>query len=342
LVRLNFGQKNFLPLIVKLNPREFMEYRTQPGRRTRANAECGGRTAVGTAIAVSTPRAGHAGANKAAAFAQGGDRWQHAERDGLEAFVRKRQFNVGAEVLVRSLDDGAGHVWAQQRSESYKRYMSVTSIEKATAFEYRVAESGIDCTRAKRVIDLIESGTEDALFDHVGRRVSTPYGLLKDCRQHRRRVIVANKRTRWVVAAFLMSTAPCALSASEAREIVVIGDQQVNVAPLRLPTVRRIAIAENGASAPAANDVQTTCAKFGVDARDVQHYLRLAQVVSEHDYLHTLDWSPCYASGTVVFANGLQGVWGIQQLRAGSLKLNDGRELYLFCPQCKSRAFPRP
>ncbi|MBK9574695.1 MAG: hypothetical protein IPO43_19245 [Rhodoferax sp.] len=119
-------------------------------------------------------------------------------------------------------------------------------------------------------------------------------------------------------------------------------DRQVDLSPVRLPSVRRVAIAQNGATAPAAQDPQPQCARFRLGTGDVREYLRAAQVVSEHHYLHALDWSPCYASGTVVFANGLQGVWGIQQLRAGSLKLNDGREWFLFCPQCKSRAFPRP
>lgn len=154
--------------------------------------------------------------------------------------------------------------------------------------------------------------------------------------------MVRGEGTRFLAVALLMAVAPCALWASETDQRVAVGDQQVDVSPLRLPSARRVAIAQNGATAPAAQDPQPQCASFRLGVRDVREYLRVAQVVSEHDYLHALDWSPCYASGTVVFTNGLQGVWGIQQLRAGSLKLNDGRELFLFCPQCKSRVFPRP
>jgi hypothetical protein len=53
-----------------------------------------------------------------------------------------------------------------------------------------------------------------------------------------------------------------------------------------------------------------------------------------------LDWSPCYASGEVTFKNGLTGIWAIQQYRAGSLKLSNGRTYYLYCPQCQAKAFP--
>lgn len=109
----------------------------------------------------------------------------------------------------------------------------------------------------------------------------------------------------------------------------------------RLPKVTTVKITENGAVAPAAADISLNCSAFHLSKKDVVEYLRKAREVSQADYLHTLDWSPCFASGTVSFANGLRGTWGIQQLRAGSLKLNDGRMLYLYCPTCRAPAFAR-
>jgi hypothetical protein len=53
-----------------------------------------------------------------------------------------------------------------------------------------------------------------------------------------------------------------------------------------------------------------------------------------------LDWSPCYASGEITFKNGIRGTWAIQQYRAGSLKLSNGRTFYLYCPQCQAKVFP--
>ncbi len=155
-------------------------------------------------------------------------------------------------------------------------------------------------------------------------------------------MVISERTRRLVVAGWLMLAASGGLLAAEPQQSVKVGDQQVLVAPLRLPGVRRVVIEQNGDIAPAAEDTQPPCAKFRLGVRDVREYLRSAQLVNQHDYLHALDWSPCYASGTVFFSDGSQGVWGIQQLRAGSLKLNDGRELFLFCPQCKSRVFPRP
>ena len=116
-------------------------------------------------------------------------------------------------------------------------------------------------------------------------------------------------------------------------------DTEVSLSPLILPSIRAINIKENGATSPAAENVDPQCKRFRLTQSNVIDYLRTAQVTTEHDYLHTLDWSPCFASGTVYFQGGVTGVWGIQQHRAGSLKLSDGRDLYLYCPKCKSRQF---
>ena len=116
-------------------------------------------------------------------------------------------------------------------------------------------------------------------------------------------------------------------------------DSEVKFAPLILPRIQAINIKENGTISPAAENIDSQCKRFRLNQSNVIDYLRTAQVVSQHDYLHTLDWSPCFASGTVYFQGGVTGVWGIQQHRVGSLKLSDGRDLYLYCWKCKSRQF---
>jgi hypothetical protein len=107
----------------------------------------------------------------------------------------------------------------------------------------------------------------------------------------------------------------------------------------RLPPVKSIAIRRNGARSIAALDLPDQCGGFVMSKHEVSEYLRRAGEVAQHDYYHLLNWSPCYASGDVTFENGLSGTWGIQQLRAGSLKLSNGRTLYLYCPKCRAKAF---
>jgi hypothetical protein len=112
------------------------------------------------------------------------------------------------------------------------------------------------------------------------------------------------------------------------------------MARTNLPAIKSIVIRENGAGSPAAKEAAQQCSGFRLSNKEVLEYLRNSAQVSEHDYLHTLDWSPCYASGDVIFKDGSTGVWGIQQLRAGSLKLSDGRTIYLYCPRCHAKGFP--
>lgn len=109
----------------------------------------------------------------------------------------------------------------------------------------------------------------------------------------------------------------------------------------KLPAIKSVEIKENAARSPAARASDEQCGNFVLTKADVRGYLRAAREVTQDAYLHMLDWSPCYASGNVLFADGVTGVWGIQQLRAGSLTLKDGRIIYLYCPNCRARAFER-
>lgn len=113
-----------------------------------------------------------------------------------------------------------------------------------------------------------------------------------------------------------------------------------SLSPLALPTIRSVKISENAARSPAARDSDERCGDFLLSKREVTTFLTHASEVSQHDYLHLLDWSACYASGKVTFNGGLTGIWGIHRFRGGSLKLSDGRTLYLYCPACQAKAFP--
>ena len=107
-----------------------------------------------------------------------------------------------------------------------------------------------------------------------------------------------------------------------------------------LSPISTVTIRNSGATSPASGEPAVQCADFKLSNQEIREYISKAAEVAEHDYFHMLDWSPCYASGNVAFKNGLTGIWAIQQYRAGSLKLSDGRTLYLYCPRCQATAFP--
>ena len=107
-----------------------------------------------------------------------------------------------------------------------------------------------------------------------------------------------------------------------------------------LPPISKVTRQNSGATSPASTEPAAQCARFKLSEQEIREYIGKAAEVTEHDYFHMLDWSPCYASGEVVFKNGVTGIWAIQQYRAGSLKLNNGQTLYLYCPRCRAKAFP--
>lgn len=107
-----------------------------------------------------------------------------------------------------------------------------------------------------------------------------------------------------------------------------------------LPPISTVTRQSSGATSTASGKPAAQCAVFKLSDQEIREYIRKAAEVTEHDYFHMLDWSPCYASGEVAFKNGVNGIWAIQQYRAGSLKLSNGQTLYLYCPRCRAKAFP--
>lgn len=106
-----------------------------------------------------------------------------------------------------------------------------------------------------------------------------------------------------------------------------------------LSAIKSITITEQGARSSTAADFPYDCGEFVLRKHEVIRFIATSGAVASRDY-HHLDWSPCYVAGNVTFKNGLSGSWFIHQLKAGSLKLSNGRTLYLYCPKCSAKAFP--
>lgn len=142
---------------------------------------------------------------------------------------------------------------------------------------------------------------------------------------------MVKKIAGWASAWFVMTNA-CAND-------IVKRDVDSIMHPTNLSAIIEITIKENGATSPASSESSETCKTFVLTKEEVRAYLRQAGEVTHHDYLHMLDWSPCYASGSVSFSNGMTGNWGINQFKAGSLQTSDGRHIYLYCPSCRAKTF---
>jgi len=108
---------------------------------------------------------------------------------------------------------------------------------------------------------------------------------------------------------------------------------------LELPRITRVTILRNAAKSSQEADPAVSCKAFALTPKLVRRYLRDARTVDANDAHHTLDWSPCSASGEVHLADGRRGHWHIEQLRAGTLKIGDADEQVLYCASCKLRPF---
>jgi hypothetical protein len=111
--------------------------------------------------------------------------------------------------------------------------------------------------------------------------------------------------------------------------------------PLKLPPVRKLIITENAATSSLETDSQEPCSSFTLNTSQLHRYLSKAKRVNEQDALHNLDWSACYASGKLIFADGSSAHWSVNRYRSGTLLMPDGKKISMYCPSCTFPPFQR-
>ena len=129
------------------------------------------------------------------------------------------------------------------------------------------------------------------------------------------------------VASVLVSSA-CALSAPAP------GVSVPAVPGLVVDTLR---ITENGAASPGLDGGE--CGAFVLEEDAVRRVLEAGEAISRDRYMHELPWSPCLARGRVALVDGRLGTWTIRQYGTGSVLLDDGDELFLWCRTCTRPPF---
>ncbi|MET3115981.1 hypothetical protein AAKU64_000184 [Undibacterium sp. GrIS 1.8] len=109
--------------------------------------------------------------------------------------------------------------------------------------------------------------------------------------------------------------------------------------PLKLGRVSKISILKNAAKSPVEQDNAVVCDNFLLSQARLRQYWSQAKIIREDDLHHTLDWSPCYASGEILFSDGSSAEWTVNQFRSGSLLMRNGKKIPLYCPTCKFSPF---
>ncbi|HET8708390.1 MAG TPA: hypothetical protein VFM46_18930, partial [Pseudomonadales bacterium] len=79
--------------------------------------------------------------------------------------------------------------------------------------------------------------------------------------------------------------------------------------------VDTVTIKINGDSKTKDAETAVQCKSFLLDADKLKLYFSKARLTNENDAHHTLDWSPCFASGEIAFSNGQVATREINQFR---------------------------
>lgn len=133
----------------------------------------------------------------------------------------------------------------------------------------------------------------------------------------------------------LLFVSACVLLASCAGSHCSPGSEfEPALCALDLPPISRITIRHNAVRSPQAKEA-ADCDNFVVSDAQLRMYFSAALEVDSNDVHHTLDWSPCHASGDVHFSDGRSGQWTISQSRVGSLVIDGARAITLYCPRCR-------
>lgn len=115
---------------------------------------------------------------------------------------------------------------------------------------------------------------------------------------------------------------------------------QPELCPIKLPRITAVEITENGARSSPGAEPNLDCSRFQLKPKQVRQYFsRARQLKDPKDSHHTLDWLPCYASGTLRLADGKTASWVIEQSQTARLTVAGAAEISLYCPRCKFTPF---
>jgi len=109
---------------------------------------------------------------------------------------------------------------------------------------------------------------------------------------------------------------------------------------LALEKIVKINIVKLGQASVGDSATKKECSNFSLTPAELQNFFEKTKSVSENDYRHMLDWSPCYVEGELVLSDMSVAAWAIHQYRAGSIVLESGKTIYIYCPECQANAFP--
>jgi hypothetical protein len=110
--------------------------------------------------------------------------------------------------------------------------------------------------------------------------------------------------------------------------------------PTKLAAPRRVHIEKQGQACGGIEPLDSDCRRFQLSARTVRRYFSRAMRVPAEEGEHAVDRGPCWASGTVSFADGRRAWWRIEQVGTATLVFDGSNEaMTLYCNRCRFKPF---
>lgn len=111
--------------------------------------------------------------------------------------------------------------------------------------------------------------------------------------------------------------------------------------PLDIGNIKKITISSTGIKSVADVKSNIVCKNFILTKKEVEEYFNIANKVTNSDYRHIMDWSPCFVEGEIILDDGKKGKWAIHQYRGGTINFGNNT-IYMYCPSCSAKLFDNP
>lgn len=112
--------------------------------------------------------------------------------------------------------------------------------------------------------------------------------------------------------------------------------------PTDLPAVRGVQIDKQGQPGSGAGEPLVDCRRFVLSPALVRRYFARALRVEDNRGEQAVDRGPCWASGSLRFADGTQAQWFIEQVGTATvLREGSSERITLYCTHCRFAPFAR-
>ena len=87
---------------------------------------------------------------------------------------------------------------------------------------------------------------------------------------------------------------------------------------------------------------ENRCGNFSLSEEDVAEFFKKMQPISNSEYMHVFNHTPCLVQGRMVLQDGRKGSWSIDTESRGVINIENKGGVYSFCADCNPKKFGNP